>query len=136
MYIPNEYILSAATEADDKLLEFAFNSRVLPVTPITFFALLKIVALVWQEQQTLSNAHAIIERSQELFLRMRDFAKNFSKLGEELKQTVEKYNKAVSCFEKQVFPALDGMQRLRGIQEEFNLPKPINEIPEDIKIDA
>ncbi len=129
MYLPGEAILSAAFEADGELLEYAFQQRVLPATPIILLALLKAIAYGWQQQQTLENAQDIIRQSHELSRRMSVFVDHLSELGKELKQTVEKYNKIVGSFEHRVRPALRRIQELQGLPDETQPLEPIGEMP-------
>lgn len=129
MYLPGEAILSAAFEADGELLEYAFQQRVLPATPIILLALLKAIAYGWQQQQTLENAQDIIRQSHELSKRMSVFINHLSELGKELKQAVEKYNKMLGSFEQRVRPVLRQIQELQGLRDEMQLPESIKEMP-------
>lgn len=129
LYIPGEPLLSAAFEGDHELLEFAFQQRVLPATPVILLALLKAIAYGWQQQRTLENAQAIIQQSHELHQRISKFVEHLSELGKELRQAVEKYNVALGSFERRVLPKFREMQRLRGALEDVNAPEPIEEMP-------
>lgn len=129
MYLPAEAILSAAFEADRELLEYAFEQRVLPATPIILLALLKAIAYGWQQQQTLDNAQDIIHQSKVLSERMSVFINHLLELGKELKQAVEKYNKMLGSFEQRVRPALRRIQELQGLRDEIQLLEPIEEMP-------
>ncbi|MFN3928336.1 MAG: DNA recombination protein RmuC [Thermoflexus sp.] len=129
LYIPGEPILSAAFEGDRELLEFAFQQRVLPATPVILLALLKAIAYGWQQQRTLENAQEILRQSHELHQRISKFVEHLSELGKELRQAVEKYNAALGSFERRVLPKFREMQRLRGALEDVSAPQPIEEMP-------
>ena len=113
MFIPAEPILGAAFEADPGLQDYAFEKRVLVVTPVTLIALLRTVGLYWQQQTLAENAKEIYNQSKELYSRTAVFSEYLTKVGNGLRTAVNHFNSAVGSFERRVVPAGRKLEKLK-----------------------
>jgi len=104
MFIPGEAFLQAAVARRPGLIESALEKRVVIATPTTLVALLKAVALGWQEQKLAENAERIRDLGVEMHKRIAVMVAHLAKLGKAVDNTVEHYNKFVGSLESQVMP--------------------------------
>ncbi|HIK79083.1 MAG: hypothetical protein CXT69_03225 [Methanobacteriota archaeon] len=137
MFIPSEPVLSAAFEHDPGLQEYSFNKKVLIVTPVTLIALLRTVAIYWQQQVIAENANEILEHSQEFYKRTATFSEHFSKVGTNLGKAIATFNKAAGSFQSQVIPSGRRLKELKvteGVAKELQELKIIDETPRAIPL--
>jgi DNA recombination protein RmuC len=104
LFVPGEPILAAAFESAPELQAEAMERRVLIVTPVTLVALLRTVALYWQQQNLAQNAQLLWDEAREFHKRVTVFFRHFEGLGGALDSAIDKYNKAVGSYEKKVLP--------------------------------
>lgn len=121
MFVPGEQFLSAALDQDPKLMEEAFANKVVPATPNSLIALLKVIAYGWRQVALAENAETIRTLGEELYKRLATFNDHLGHLGRALRQSVEHYNKTVGSFEHQVLPGARRFPEM-GIQEKKPLP--------------
>ena len=99
MFLPAEYLLSAALENDRELIDWAMQRNVIIATPNTLMALLKAVAMGWREAQIEQEAAKVAALGQELHERLRIFAGHMVKMRSSLNSTVENFNNGVGSLE-------------------------------------
>ena len=95
-------LLAAAFESDPALQEYAMTNGVLLTTPVTLIALLRTVALGWQQETLAENARAVQKLGAELYDRLRAMTGHLQTLQRSLTASVDAYNKAVGSFESRV----------------------------------
>ena len=121
LFIPGEQFLTCALDYDDKLLEDAFANRVILATPTTLVALLRSVAYGWQQAAISENAEHIRDLAQDLYKRLHSFCSHLQKVGKNLDDSVDNYNKAIGSLERQVLPGARKFTEL-GVQAKQELP--------------
>jgi len=121
LFIPGEQFLTSALDYDDKLLEDAFANRVILATPTTLVALLRSVAYGWQQASISENAEKVRDLAQDLYKRLYTFCSHLQRVGKNLDDSVENYNKAIGSLERQVLPGARKFTEL-GIQAKEELP--------------
>lgn len=124
MFLPGEAFLYAACEHDVNLIEDCLKNRVIIATPTTLIALLKAVEFGWRQEEITENAEAIRKHGKELYDRIRVLAEHFAKVGSNLNQAVDSYNKAVGSMETRVLTTARkiGEMGARGDKELPELP--------------
>ena len=105
MFLPGEYLLGAALEADRDLLQDAMSQRVLIATPTTLLALLQAIAYGWQQERVAESAQAVSELGRELHARIGKLSGLLGTLGTRLTSAVKAYNETVGSYEARVIPA-------------------------------
>ena len=105
MFLPGEYLLGAALEADRELLQDAMSQRVLIATPTTLLALLQAIAYGWQQERVAESAQAVSELGRELHGRLAKLSALLGTLGTRLTSAVKAYNETVGSYEARVVPA-------------------------------
>ena len=126
LFIPGEQFLTCALDHDPQLLEDAFANRVILATPTTLVALLRSVAYGWQQAAMSKNAEHIRDLAQDLYKRLFTFCSHLQRVGKNLDDSVENYNKAIGSLERQVLPGARKFTEM-GVQAKQELPE-INEI--------
>ncbi|HYG24672.1 MAG TPA: DNA recombination protein RmuC [Verrucomicrobiae bacterium] len=114
LFVPAESLFSAALEGDQELIVWAAGKRILLATPASLIALLRSVAVSWQQHAETENAAAIAEAAQDLFTRVCKFTEHFERIRAGLDRANNAYNDAVGSYERMVRPAGDRIQKLRG----------------------
>ncbi len=99
LFLPAEPFFQAAVEQDPSLLESGIEQRVLLATPMTLVALLKAVAVGWQQERLTRHAEKMTEWGRQLHERLCLFATYFNELRKGLDGAVKSYNQAVSSLE-------------------------------------
>ncbi len=105
MFLPGEYLLGAALDADRDLLQDAMAQRVLIATPTTLLALLQAIAYGWQQERVAESAQAVSELGRELHGRIIKLSGLLATLGTRLTSAVKAYNETVGSYEARVLPA-------------------------------
>jgi DNA recombination protein RmuC len=102
LFLPQESLFSAALSAEPSLIELASKNQVIIATPTTLLGLLKAVAFGWKQETLSQEVEAVKLLGKELYKRIFDLGSHFSKLGKNLNQAVESYNKALGTLESRV----------------------------------
>jgi len=116
LFLPGESFFSAALELDNKLIEDGIQNKVIIATPTTFIALLRTVAMSWQQQKLTENAKQIAETGTELYERICTFREHLERVGSSLDASVKHYNKAVGSFTSRIVPSVRKLEEL-GVQQ-------------------
>jgi DNA recombination protein RmuC len=128
-FIPGDQLLAAAFEKDPGLQEHAMANGVLVATPVTLIALLRTVALGWQQETIAESAREVQRLGAELYDRLRTMSGHLQGLQRTLTASVEAYNKVVGSFETRV---LVSARRFPGL----GVGPDTEEIPELATVEA
>jgi DNA recombination protein RmuC len=131
MFLPGEMFFSAALEQDAGLIEYGAEQRVIPASPTTLIALLRVVAYGWQQQAMEENARKISELGRNLYESVRVLGSHFEALGSRLKSSLDAYNQAVGSLEGNVLVKARKFRDLAAANggEEIKQLDPIDRIP-------
>lgn len=125
LFLPGEAFFSAALEYDPSLIELGVENRVILATPATLIALLHAVAYGWKQETLSQNAKEISEAGKELYKRMADMGKHFTKLGTDLNAAVGSYNKTVGTMERRILPAARKFKELETASQQVEMKEPV-----------
>lgn len=128
-FVPGEAFLAAACEADPALLEAAMAKRVVLATPTTLLALLRTVALTWQQDALAGSARQLFDVGRELHSRLGTLGGHAGKLGRDLQRSVEGYNALVSSLESRVLVTARRMRDLGVVDDELPVVPPLEVSP-------
>lgn len=101
-FVPADPFLDAALSIDPELLEYAMSRNVVIATPSTMFALLRTVALGWQQEDVSERAREIQRLGRELHQRLHTFGEHYGKIGRSLEKTIEAYNSTLGSLDSRV----------------------------------
>jgi len=114
LFVPAESLFSAALEGDRDLIVWAAERQILLATPASLIALLRSVAVSWQQHKQTENAQKIAEAARELFSRVCVFTEHFEKIGDGLQKATEAFNRAASSYQSRIRPAGEKLTELGG----------------------
>ena len=128
MFLPGEQFLSAAFAQDPDLQVDALRAKVLIATPTTLVALLRTVAIYWQQRSLAENAEEIARVASELYQRAAKFSEDLEKLGKGLNTALSAYNNAVGSFDRRLIPMARRLEELKVSEQtkrDLKAPQPI-----------
>ena len=135
LFLPGDPFLAAASSADPALMEYALGHKVLLATPTTLVALLRTVAIYWQQRALQDNAKAIADTARELYDRAAMFGEHLDRAGKGLGMAVEAYNSAVASFRSRFLPMgkqLEELQSADKAKRKLEVPRRVEEEPREI----
>lgn len=104
MFLPGEYLLTAALETDRQLVDWALERDVIIATPNTLVALLKAVHAGWREAQLDQEAANIAKLGQDIYERITTFAEHMARMRNSLESAVTAFNRGAGSLERRVLP--------------------------------
>jgi len=119
MFIPTESSLAAAFEVYPNLIEDAAQAKVVLTSPTSLVIALNTIAMLWQEDTQVRTAQEMIKESGDLYGRLITFINHFSKVGDNLKRSMDTYNNAVGSFDRSVMPKAKAVEELGRFTDEL-----------------
>ena len=95
MFMPIEAAFVAAFREDDNLYTYAFEKRIVVVTPSTLLATLKTIENIWRYERQNKNAQEIVSRAGAIYDKLRLFIESMEKLGKQLDTAQGTYDEAM-----------------------------------------
>jgi len=127
MFVPGDHFIDAALSRQPTILEDAATRGVILASPSTLIGLLRAVAVGWHEHRLSEQAEALFELGKELHERASVAFEHAGKLGDSIRQSVERYNKLVGSIDSRLIPTLkkfeeSGAKSAKALSE----PKPLD----------
>jgi DNA recombination protein RmuC len=98
-FIPIEPAYLLAIQSDNELWNFAYQKKVILVSPTNFIACIRIVAELWRYQRQNKNSEKIVDRANRLYEKIIHLAQNFQNIENSLDKAKESYLQVVKIFE-------------------------------------
>lgn len=95
MFVPIEPAFLEAVKSDTTLWKYAYDKRILLVSPTNLFAVLKIVADLWKVELQNKHAISIAERAGALYDKFEGFLSNFEAVGRKITEATALYEEAL-----------------------------------------
>jgi DNA recombination protein RmuC len=95
LFIPIESSFSVAVQADQELFTYAWDNKVVIVSPSTLLATLRTIASIWQQENQTRNALEIARQGGALYDKFASFISDLEKIGTNLDQTRKNYDAAM-----------------------------------------
>ena len=132
MFIPNEAAYLAAMQADHALWQYAYEKKVLLLSPTNLIAALKLVADLWQRDKQTRNAIDIAEQGGKLYDKFAGFVDDMEKIGKSLNTTAMAYTDAMKKLKTGNGNLIGRVEKLKvmGVKAKKNLPA-VNEAEEE-----
>ena len=94
MFIPIEGALAMALEHDEKLLEYAFEKKIILTFPTSFLAILQNLSMNIEQANLTRDLQEASNKAGELNTALESFLKRFNDIGLKIRQTASIYNEA------------------------------------------
>ncbi len=96
MFMPSEPSFSFTLQNDSNIYNYAWDKKIVIVSPTTLLATLKTVASVWKQERQTKNALEIARQSGALYDKFVGFMTDLEKIDKGLKSSQEAYNGAIN----------------------------------------
>lgn len=134
MFMPSEPSFSFTLQADATLYNYAWDRKIVIVSPTTLLATLKTIASVWKQEKQTKNALDIAKQSGALYDKFVGFLEDLEKIEKGLSTAKTAYDGAVNKLKTgsgNIIRRVEGIKKL-GAKATKNIPTSFDE--EDIDL--
>jgi DNA recombination protein RmuC len=96
LFVPIESSFSIAVQEDQDLFSYAWDNKVVIVSPSTMLATLRTIASIWQQENQTRNALEIARQSGALYDKFVSFISDMESIGKSLESTRKTYDQATN----------------------------------------
>lgn len=96
LFVPIESSFSIAVQLDAELFNYAWEKRVVIVSPSTLLATLRTIASIWKQDRQNRNVLEIARLSGEMYDKFAGFIGDLEGIGKGIKNSQENYDKAIN----------------------------------------
>lgn len=96
MFLPIESSFSAAVKADNELFNYAWDRRIVIVSPTTLLATLRTIASIWKQERQTRNALQIAEEGGRMYDKLVAFMEDLVKVGKKIDDSKTEYVTAMN----------------------------------------
>ena len=95
MFVPIESSFALAVQGDGELFSYAWDLRVVIVSPSTLLATLRTIASIWKQENQNRNALEIAKKAGDLYDKFSAFTEDLLKVGRQLDTAKDTYSEAM-----------------------------------------
>ncbi|NPA68289.1 MAG: DNA recombination protein RmuC [Chlorobi bacterium] len=133
MFVPVEpaYLLAVKHEPD--LWQYAYNKKILLISPTNLIAALKLVADLWKRDKQTKNAVEIAERGGQLYDKFVSFVESLEQIGINLNKTQKSYDDALKRLKNGRGNLITQAEKLKqlGVKAQKTLPSAFSDNRDD-----
>lgn len=96
LFVPIESSFSIAVQLDTELFNYAWDKRVVIVSPSTLLATLRTIASIWKQERQNRNVLEIARLSGEMYDKFAGFIVDMEGIGKSIRSTQDSYDKALN----------------------------------------
>jgi DNA recombination protein RmuC len=96
LFVPIESSFSIAVQEDHDLFSYAWDNKVVIVSPSTLLATLRTIASIWQQENQTRNALEIARQSGALYDKFVSFIADIESIGRSIESTRKTYDQATN----------------------------------------
>ena len=100
LFIPIESSFSVAVQADQELFNFAWDKKIVIVSPSTLLATLRTISSIWKQERQTKNAIEIAKQSGALYDKFVGFIEDLDKIGKNIDASKNAYDGAINKLHK------------------------------------
>lgn len=136
LFVPIEAGYIHAMQADPGLWQYAYQKRVLLISPTNLVPAMKLVADLWQRDGISKHAVAIAERAGKLYDKLVGFVDNFEKVGTQLERASDTWRDAQKQLSSGRGNLISQAEQLREMHIKANRKLPEGLINKALEEDA
>ncbi len=125
MFIPIESSFGSAVQEDVSLFNYAWDRKIVLVSPSTLLATLKTIDNIWKRERQTENALEIAEKAGKLYDKLAGFVDDMEKIGEQIARTGKTFDDAMKKLSSGKGNAISQAEQLRdlGVKSSKQLPQ-------------
>jgi DNA recombination protein RmuC len=133
LFIPVESSFSLAIQEDPELYAFAWDKKVIIVSPTTLLATLRTIASVWKHERQTQNAIEIADRAGRLYDKFKAFVDDMQKIEKGISNAQNAYDDAFNKLKSGRGNLIGRAEKIKalGAKASKDLPKELIEFDED-----
>jgi DNA recombination protein RmuC len=133
MFIPIEHAYFAALQGDVDLWAYAYNKRILLVSPTNLITCLKLINDLWKREWQSKNAMEIVKRGEALYEKLVGFTNSFEDIGNSIKSSQDKYDKALNQLKEGKGNLVNQAIQLKNLGLKSDKRVSVNMLPVEVK---
>ena len=95
LFVPIESSFSIAVQADNELFNYAWDRKIVIVSPSTLLATLRTISSLWKQERQTRNALEIAEQGGKLYDKFVGFVEDLVNLGKKMDEAKSNYSEAM-----------------------------------------
>ena len=115
MFVPTEGAYLLAVQSDNTLWEYAYNRKVVLMSPTNLISALRLSLDLWKRENQVKNVQAIIKRGTSLYEKIAGFTDTFLSIGDRLTTLQKDYDKALNQLSEGNGSVVRQAEQLRGM---------------------
>ncbi|HXB39793.1 MAG TPA: DNA recombination protein RmuC [Bacteroidia bacterium] len=100
MFLPIESSFGVAVQSDQEIFSFAWDRKIVVVSPSTLLATLRTIAAIWKQEMQTKNALEIAKQSGALYDKFVAFVEDLDDIGKNIDRTHKAYSDARNKLEE------------------------------------
>lgn len=125
MFVPVEASFSVTVQADNELFSYAWDRKIVIVSPTTLLATLRTISSIWKQENQTKNAQEIARLSKALHDKFLAFAEDMSKIKISIDRAGDAYNEALKKMKDgkgNIIRTAERIKELGGFDSQKSLP--------------
>lgn len=133
MFVPNEPAFLLALQHDPDLWHYAYDKKILLISPTNLIAALKLIVDLWKREYQNQNAQQIAERGAALYDKFVSFVESFATIGDQLNKAQNTYDAAFGQLSKGRGNLIGQAEKLKelGVKNKKSIPATLIEAASD-----
>jgi DNA recombination protein RmuC len=129
MFLPSEPSFSFTLQSDQSIYNYAWDRKIVLVSPTTLLATLRTISSVWKQENQTKNAIEIAKQSGALYDKFVGFLEDLNKIDKGLKSSQSAYDEAVKKLQFGSGNLVGRVEKLKvlGAKTTKNLPANFSE---------
>jgi DNA recombination protein RmuC len=115
LFMPIESSFSTAIQADNELYNYAWDRKIVMVSPTTLLATLRTIASIWKQERQTRNALEIAERAGRLYDKFAAFTDDLVRVGNKLVESKSSYDDAMKKLSEGSGNLVSSVEKLKSL---------------------